>query len=148
MPRLPTGPRRNDDPGVRSTIGALEPKSLLSLRLKLLLALLALTACDAFERVYFYPVDSMGTPYGQCSPGSWASSARRTIWNGRVSGESIEGRVRFTVFIYSKWDHDSLSIACVGSSDTVTVALGPFVHGTATVERVVLQRDSLPRPGP
>jgi len=46
------------------------------------------------------------------------------------------------------WWHISFSdlrrLRALGASDTVTVALGPFVHVTATVERVVLQRDSLP----
>lgn len=111
------------------------------------LALAVLAACGTFDsvsRIDFYAVDAVGMPYGACSTGSWDTRAHRQLWEGRRSGESSGGKVRFTVHIPLHWDHDSVSIACVGSSDTVTVALGPFVSGTATVERVVLQRDTLP----
>jgi len=122
----------------------------LSQSLRGTLGLVVLAACgtfDARQRVYFYAVDASGMPYDECTPGSWDNQFDRRVWNGRRTGNSIDGRIRFTEFIAPHWDHDSLSVACVGSSDTVTVAVGRFVHGTATVERVVLQRESLPGPG-
>jgi hypothetical protein len=118
--------------------------SLLSQSLRTL-GLLVLTACgtsDSVSRINFYAVDVTNAPYAVCSTGSWDLRNRRQLWEGRRSGKTIDGRVRFTVLIPHHWDHDSVSVACVGSSDTVAVALGPFVHGTATIERVVVQRDS------
>ena len=115
------------------------------------LVLAVLAGCgtsDSVSRINFYAVDVKNVPYAVCSTGSWDLRNRRQLWEGRRSGNTIDGRVRFTVLIPQHWDHDSVSVACAGSSDTVTVALGPFVRGTATVERVVLRRDSLPGPRP